>query len=432
MKGIVIVPIFFMVIHSVVGIYLYDHVGTLVDDLMQGYKPNVLPIQNYSSVVKVELFLTVFAIRDVDHIKGTVQMQVSSRVRWTDERMTWRPELYGGINSVLIEKENVWKPSIVVPTTVDYATVTGPEKNILYNHHGTALWLPDKLLENACTFYMRYWPFDKQKCRMFVSVSDYTVPNVILKSLGTGVNTDYVDMTEWALDEVTIQEGVFENTTFILYNFKLLRNYTFYFLTTILPITFIAWLQPFVFILPCSSGERTGFSITIVLALAVFFTVISDQIPRTGEPMALICGYIMLLTVSSVAMTIAVILNLKIYHMSDSKPVPRWLLALYQIVSCNQDKKRETRDGVAEKDVALKCLPPPDERTNGQTEITVNASDVEHDENEEELSTSWSDASQALDKILFIVSIVATVPSSVIFLTYLYSASEYNPEPIGV
>jgi hypothetical protein len=43
-------------------------------------------------------------------------------------------------------------------------------------------------------------------------------------------------------------------------------------------------LNIFVFLLPADSGERVGYAITVLLAIAVFLTISSDSLPATSNP----------------------------------------------------------------------------------------------------------------------------------------------------
>jgi hypothetical protein len=48
-------------------------------------------------------------------------------------------------------------------------------------------------------------------------------------------------------------------------------------------------LNVFVFLLPADSGERVGYAITMLLAIAVFLTISSDSLPAMSNPHVL-CG----------------------------------------------------------------------------------------------------------------------------------------------
>jgi hypothetical protein len=52
---------------------------------------------------------------------------------------------------------------------------------------------------------------------------------------------------------------------------KLKRQPMFFVLNLILPVCLMSILNIFVFLLPADSGERVGYAITVLLAIAVFY-----------------------------------------------------------------------------------------------------------------------------------------------------------------
>ena len=52
----------------------------------------------------------------------------------------------------------------------------------------------------------------------------------------------------------------------------------------LLPMLAMLVLQIFVFVLPAESGERIGYSITVLLAISVFLSVVSEFLPTTVIP----------------------------------------------------------------------------------------------------------------------------------------------------
>ena len=78
------------------------------------------------------------------------------------------------------------------------------------------------------------------------------------------------------------------------------------------------------FLLPSDSGERIGFSVTMLLLLAVFLTIVSDRLPELSNPSIL--GLILLLQLCmSGLILVFVIFGLRCYHKDNEKPVPVWI-----------------------------------------------------------------------------------------------------------
>ena len=62
---------------------------------------------------------------------------------------------------------------------------------------------------------------------------------------------------------------------------KRLRLY--YVVTIVIPVLFLSLTATLVFALPADRGEKMGTSITVLLAFAVYLTIVSDQMPQTSS-----------------------------------------------------------------------------------------------------------------------------------------------------
>ena len=84
--------------------------------------------------------------------------------------------------------------------------------------------------------------------------------------------------------EVTLNQAI--NARYI-FNSK--ESHSMYvIINIILPILFLNQLNVLVFMLPAESGERVSYSLTVLLSIAVFMTIVGDTLPRTSEPTPLI------------------------------------------------------------------------------------------------------------------------------------------------
>jgi len=115
---------------------------------------------------------------------------------------------------------------------------------------------------------------------------------------------------------------------------SLARKPTFVLVNLIVPMTMLALLSPFVFLLPNQSGERVGFSITILLAISVFMTIVADNVPNKSHPFPLILTMFFISYSFTVAVVMIVIINARVYRIPDHVPVPRPLTVLHKIPKC--------------------------------------------------------------------------------------------------
>ncbi|KAH3698560.1 hypothetical protein DPMN_086093 [Dreissena polymorpha] len=96
-----------------------------------------------------------------------------------------------------------------------------------------------------------------------------------------------------------------------------------------------------VFLLVPESGERIAYCITVLLSIAVFVTIVSAMLPRTSKPVPIISFTLMIDIAISSAITVMAILNLRIYNKDPESPVPKWMIAIYWILTCALSRKRK-------------------------------------------------------------------------------------------
>lgn len=66
------------------------------------------------------------------------------------------------------------------------------------------------------------------------------------------------------------------------FEIKMRRLTTYYVIAVIFPVIFLTLTATLVFALPSESGEKMGTSITVLLAFAVYLTIVSDNMPKTS------------------------------------------------------------------------------------------------------------------------------------------------------
>ena len=106
----------------------------------------------------------------------------------------------------------------------------------------------------------------------------------------------YSENGEWDLltadaykSDLSAKDGKrFSTLSFLI---KLQRRLLFHIVNTLFPVALMALLIPFVFKLPVDSGEKVGFSLTVLLSYAVYLTLISDNIPSTSVTVCFLCKY---------------------------------------------------------------------------------------------------------------------------------------------
>ena len=116
---------------------------------------------------------------------------------------------------------------------------------------------------------------------------------------------------------------------------KLKRQPMFFVLNLILPICLMSILNVFVFLFPSDSGERVGYAITVLLTIAVFLTISSDNLPATSNPRISTISILLFTNLTiSVIIVILVIIGLILYHRRDKSKVSKTATQFVKFMGC--------------------------------------------------------------------------------------------------
>ena len=70
------------------------------------------------------------------------------------------------------------------------------------------------------------------------------------------------------------------------------RNPSHYISSTILPVLATSVLSILVFILPVETGEKVGYTLTVLLAEPVLLTLVQSSMPSSSERTSYLCMYL--------------------------------------------------------------------------------------------------------------------------------------------
>lgn len=146
-----------------------------------------------------------------------------------------------------------------------------------------------RIVKSHCEFDVRFYPFDTQTCGITMSTWMYSKEQILLDTIKpiSVLMEFFKENGEWEYlrystsNEDTTSAGVtFQQLTF---NFTFRRRPSYYFMNYILVGTLLAWLLCLIFKLPAESGEKVGYTLTVLLTYTVYLTIVLDNIPRTSQ-----------------------------------------------------------------------------------------------------------------------------------------------------
>ena len=391
----------------------------IMTDLLNGYNKDVRPASNQADVLQVNVTYDIQGIQDVDEVAGTVTVSMSFVFEWIDLRMAWSPTLYNNTYTVVFPTDSVWSPELILSNPAgSITTLDSKWSSVRYYANGLGLWYPMAVYQVMCPINIKYFPFDTQKCGLTFLVNKYVSSELTLFAVNRVAPKNYfTDNGEW---ELTKTDAYVTNTGISIFNVALTmaRRPAFVVIIVILPIIFLSALNIMVFILPPDSGERMSFTITILLALAVFLTIISDNIPKTSSPLSILCYFISLQCLLSTLICFVTLLNLRFFHKDDAL-VPTWVSSCvrrcqrrhshndYSSKMLNNSTNNKISDSV----VANSELTSSEKKT-----LRCNDWNLESPKEQKEFKLTWRDISYYVDWIMFLISFVYMVICIIVFI----------------
>ena len=176
-------------------------------------------------------------------------------------------------------------------------------------------------------------------------------------------------------------------------------------LTVVIPIAMLSILNICVFVLPCESGERAGYAITVFLAFAVFMTIISSSLPEKSDSVSLFSIYLVIQLACSTLITIIALVLINFQFKDDNGDnVPRWLVVMLLALTFRRQKKPT--------------------QVHVDTVVEMNEDDGVGDDMKRETNPStltWKESMKIFDKIFFIFFLAIFILSSI--LTFAITAA---------
>ena len=413
----------FIIIVSSTNIYgaTMNETKALRADLMNGYDKYVRPVNNQSDAVSVQISLSIIALQEFDEVLEKFSVVGVFQMQWTDENMVWNTSSYSDIEYIFMGYKDVWVPEIILANPSTSLDSFGAEWQLIrYNSNGSALWFPGDLIKATCSVNVYYFPYDIQECDIQIYAWAYMNAEVQLILSSHTIDTNLMpEHGSWKIISTKAENRVIQMSAKAIFTVRLERKPQYVHINVIFPILFLCLLNILVFLLPAESGERISYAITALLAIAVYMTIVSDNLPKTSEPVPIISYLLLVCLCVSALMAVVAVLNLKLFHKNSATSVPGWLCRFYRAVSCSGKNQSSTENkekdlGLVEKAGKTEKSVKPKNKTAifPKTERTVEQAYLDQ-KKAAEIPVTWQDISSMVDKISAIAS------TAIIFISYL-------------
>ncbi|XP_078324657.1 neuronal acetylcholine receptor subunit alpha-3-like [Crassostrea virginica] len=393
------------------------------------YNRLIRPSEN----INVNVSLSLLTINFLDVKTQTLSSTGWLTAEWEDERLKWNAGTYPDVTHVYALDTEIWRPELFIDNSLADVSILDDD-NVMFKitRDGVVEWKLPRILTTFCHIDVTYYPFDTQKCVVEITSWAYSQDEISLNVTRNSVNIeDIKPHGEWTIisssaEEKTLQEtkenGVIETFAQVDFYIKMQRKSGYYISSVLLPVLLTSYLNNFVFILPVDSGEKVGFILTVLLALAVLLTLVSDSIPSTSINTSILSVYLAVTLCLGVVCCLLTVLVIKIYFKDpDTDITPRWRLLHDKVLAplscwtgCPCQCSRE------------KTVAPSD---NNNEMVVMNAED-ENTETKSEQNCSnelkWTHLAHIMDHFFLVVMFVITTISSITFMVALAGGGELN------
>ncbi|XP_069103186.1 neuronal acetylcholine receptor subunit alpha-3-like [Argopecten irradians] len=324
-----------------------DDLYRLREKLFTNYTMDFRPAYNLSEPTHVTLEMLLISILDLDEISGTITLNCAFGIRWTDYRLAWDPNDFGGITSFTLNSSSLWKPRIYISTAADdLSDFSYDAFDVRIFSTGVVLTSPGRTVRASCKFDMTKFPKDSQTCVLQLMTWMLSASEMVFIIGRSDISLLYYTPNgEWEIDGTSVTNNTeFRPLSSIIdFTIHLSRRSAFFLITMTAPILLLCFLNPFVFLLPASSGERISYTITMFLSLAVYMTIIGENMPNISDPMAAISYFLLVAMVYSCLMTVLTIFTLCCHAVKDIRRFPVWLTWLVGRTMCKYARARHNK-----------------------------------------------------------------------------------------
>ena len=409
----------------------------LIADKQVNYNMYVLPSANQSEPLLIRLAFELKAIREFEEVNEQLSVIGTLLMGWNDERMTWIPAEYGNTMHFIVTNELFWTPTVILTNAYEEYQKIGDESYwpIRFAYNGDAAYYPGHVFTTICSADVKFYPWDKQECSLEFQVWGHFVSEVALQpSRDTVYINHYNGHGTW--DFEGSKAFLKDDNLTISFTLLLNRKPTFVVVNLILPIIFMGYLNTIVFLMPTSCGERTSYAITVLLALAVFLTLVGDNMPKSARSIAYLSYYIMAVLVLSVIIILEITLTMRVFYHSEGEDIPAHLAFLARFLNCKTCRKKsptrphhsvtgptgegshcENIEDIRLHTIGGDSFTDMSSQQNGIPYWNGGYSANRREKDCVKNVVSWEDVSYALDKIFFVTSFIAITVFTTLFLS---------------
>ncbi|XP_033112438.1 neuronal acetylcholine receptor subunit beta-4-like isoform X2 [Anneissia japonica] len=362
---------------------------------------------------------------------------------WTDPRLSWDPLEFNETELFVAKLTQIWWPHLIYNNDASgtFPIIGKFDTEVidaLISSNGeVSVSFPIQHI-TFCAISIGRFPLDSQTCS--IRIAPTGVPSTILK-LDRGINNGLIldavsEEGQWNIVAGRVfaesengsiyPDGGEVGISSILYEIDICRKPNYYTLTITFPATIIMLMSLFVFFIPCDSGERMSYIVSLVLGVMIFQLFVEETLPKVSER-PLLGQYVTSIFVVQVFIVSGSVVSVCLVNKSNRRvSPPLWIRRLASF--CNHcvcfSKHNTTVDSSpsGENDT-MATVASPDGMVLSTNEGN-HLDDSKKPGNDNNIPTdceSWRTVAGALDIILGSLSSVFIITSICLILIYTWS-----------
>ena len=247
-------------------------------DAVEMYSPEVIPVMD-NQPLQVNIGIHLIELAKFDTLNEELTVLLEILLKWTDHRISWNPDGYGGVKVIDLPFNSVWVPQIGVFNALDGVSRFTSEDNtnkVQVFYDGRIQWeqMSSKIIK--CPLAMDYFPFDLQVCLIDLwTLSDHNRISLKLDNVKDFFPAKSI-VNVWSVFDTTLFNHGQEHVTYALI---LKRKAAFYVTDIILPCTLIALLSLFSLFIEAGHESRLQVNLTVIIAISVNQLLASQNLP---------------------------------------------------------------------------------------------------------------------------------------------------------
>ncbi|OWF41795.1 Neuronal acetylcholine receptor subunit alpha-6 [Mizuhopecten yessoensis] len=365
------------IIHQTSGNATAKDLEQLQANLLSKYSKDNLPVFNLSDTVFVQMRMYILSINDLDEVSGTVTLSAGFNLLWHDYRLEWTPSDYEGLATVRFKSSNsVWTPGIVMITSAEnLKPIPTSDFPALVTSSGDVSVSSGQLLKSSCNLEMTKFPMDFHTCSLVMTPWGYYMRDMQLQALSSTFDLNFFTPNgEWDLVSTDVSNYTEYGDAFSMLAFTMVlsRRSAYYTISLIIPLWLLCCVGPFTFLVP--TGDRLGFMMNVYLSLAVYMTLVSDNLPKISLSMPGLSYFLLMAICYSVGLVFAVIFINRYEDIDDVNEFPSWLRKLLRWTKKKKNNAVGSKKDTSDNRVA--ALDPDQENSEYRFPEEVSKSDV--------------------------------------------------------